>query len=234
MKDTVNEMLNDISKKRDRIKMIHIDDIHANKKNSDFPMCDIEAMALSLRICGQIDPCVVVKDGDDYTLISGERRWRAAKLNVSQGYKEWEELACIVREYESEQDEIMLIAANGARESIPVSKKIAITKKVLEHYTQAKEHNEVPAGTKKRAWISAVTGYSERSVQNYLNQIENQKTNRKETNERNVFLTSLEDRIMHKLQTKAKVTDTYIKVNYHNTEDLNRILEIMGLLEEAL
>ena len=72
MKDTVNEMLNEVSKKRDRIKMIHVDDIRPNSKNTDFPMCDIEAMALSLRVCGQIDPCVVIPDGAYYKLVSGE------------------------------------------------------------------------------------------------------------------------------------------------------------------
>ena len=47
MNDVVNEMLNDASKKRDRIKLIHVDDIVPNHKNKDYPMCDIETLALS-------------------------------------------------------------------------------------------------------------------------------------------------------------------------------------------
>lgn len=232
MKDTVNEMLNEVSKKRDRIKMIHVDDIRPNSKNTDFPMCDIEAMALSLRVCGQIDPCVVIPDGAYYKLVSGERRWRGAKLNVQQGYMDWEELSCIVREYE--QDELQLIAANGTRESIPVKQKIEITRKVLKHYYEAKEANEIPVGTKKREWISAVTGYSERSIQTYLNKIETTSDQDQMKEKQNIFLSSLENRIIHKLGTKAKVTDKQIQITYQGIEDLNLILEIIGLLEEEL
>lgn len=233
MRDTVNEMLNTASQKRDRIKMIHIDDIRPNQDNKDFPMCDIEAMALSLRVCGQIDPCVVIPSNEGYTLISGERRWRAAKLNVSQGFTEWEEISCIIREYD--KNELMLIAANGHRESIPVEQKIDITNTVLRHYYAAKEANEIPVGTKKREWISAVTGYSERSVQSYLNKIEmsDARNIEKEAKE-NIHLKALENHITHKLGTKAIVTDKYIKVNYMGIDDLNRILEIIGLLEEEL
>ncbi len=216
MRDTVNEMLNTASQKRDRIKMIHIDDIRPNQDNKDFPMCDIEAMALSLRVCGQIDPCVVIPSNEGYTLIS-----------------EWEEISCIIREYD--KNELMLIAANGHRESIPVEQKIDITNTVLRHYYAAKEANEIPVGTKKREWISAVTGYSERSVQSYLNKIEmsDARNTEKEAKE-NIHLKALENHITHKLGTKAIVTDKYIKVNYMGIDDLNRILEIIGLLEEEL
>ena len=50
----------------------------------------------------------------------------------------------------------------------------------------------------------------------------------------NIHLKALENHIIHKLNTKAKVTDKYIKVNYMGIDDLNRILELIGLLEEEL
>lgn len=233
MIDTVNQMLNETSKKRDRIKMIHIDDMLPNQHNVDFPMTDIEDLALSLRICGQIDPCVVTPQGDNYRLVSGERRWRAAKYNVEQGYTEWEELSCIVRE--CDQEELHLIAANGTRESISVDRKIEITGKVLKHYYEAKSKGEIPTGTKKREWISAVTGYSERSVQSYLSKIEIEgRNNDHKIKQPDIFLLSLENQMMERLSTQVKVTDRYIKISHGGTEDLNRILELMGLLEEEL
>lgn len=38
--------------------------------------------------------------------------------------------------------------------------------------------------------------------------------------------------LQNKFQTKAKVSDSTIQLNYHGTKDLNRILEIIGVLEE--
>lgn len=230
MTDVVSDMLNETSKKRDKIKLIHIDDIRPNQLNRNFPMSDIEALALSLRVCGQIDPCIVMQDGDYYKLISGERRWRAAKLNVSQGFNQFEELMCIVRDYS--EDELMLIAANGTRESIPISQKVEIVEKVLKHYELAKSRGEIPTGTKKREWISAVTGYSSRSVQQYLNILSQDVNDLVEKKKENIFLNDLQDRIMHKLDTKVKVTDKFIKVQYSDVNELNRMLEIMGLLED--
>ncbi|MCI9292041.1 MAG: ParB N-terminal domain-containing protein [Erysipelotrichaceae bacterium] len=232
MNDVVNEMLNDASKKRDRIKLIHVDDIVPNHKNKDYPMCDIETLALSLRICGQITPCIVVCDGDQYKLISGERRWRATKYNLVHGLSNTDELACIVRDYENDEEKI-LIAANGVRESIPVKDKLKITETVLAHYYSAKEANEIPVGTKKREWIAAITGYSERSIQSYLNKLSETKEDIETKEKSSLFLNNLKTRISKKIGAKTKVTEKYVQFNYSDIDDLNRILEILGLLEES-
>lgn len=235
-KDVIDEMLNDFSKSRDKISLIYLDDIVPSESNKDYPMMSLDSLALGMRICGQLEPCVVwEKTPGVYTMISGERRWRAAKLNVDRGFLEFEELKCIVKHYSSNADaERELRVSNSYRESLPIENKVAITKAAIQDYIKAKENGEIETGTKKRQWISAITGFGERSVQTYLNMIAEEAKPAPAENvikEDNLYLYNVQDVMMHKLQTKTKVTEKFIKINYCGTEDLNRILELLDCLE---
>ena len=46
----------------------------------EFKQGAIEALAASIREHGILQPIVVTKEGDKYSIVAGERRWRAAKL----------------------------------------------------------------------------------------------------------------------------------------------------------
>ncbi len=60
--------------------VLHVDQIDRNPRNprQTFSEGEINALAESLRVDGQLQPVVVRTSGDRYQLIAGERRWRAA------------------------------------------------------------------------------------------------------------------------------------------------------------
>ena len=108
-----------------------------------------------------------------------------------------------------------------------------ITETFLANYYSEKEANEIPVGTKKREWIAAITGYSERSIQSYLNKLSETKEDIETKEKSSLFLNNLKTRISKKIGAKTKVTEKYVQFNYSDIDDLNRILEILGLLEES-
>ena len=59
---------------------VNINEIEPNKKQprKDFP--DLESLAESIKSVGLISPIVVRRNGPGYTIVAGERRWRAAKI----------------------------------------------------------------------------------------------------------------------------------------------------------
>ena len=79
---------------------LKIIDVEPNSEQprTNFDREKLEELAESIRTHGVIQPILVVKDGDRYKIIAGERRWRAAKLA---GLKE---IPALIRDY----DEIKL------------------------------------------------------------------------------------------------------------------------------
>ena len=72
----------------------------------------LEELADSIREHGVFNPLIVRKNGDRYTIIAGERRWRAAKLA---GLKE---LPAIIRDYNETQTAIIALIDNIQREDL--------------------------------------------------------------------------------------------------------------------
>ena len=95
------------TKDKDGVTIIKLRDIEPNKNQprKAFDKEKLETLAESLKTHGIIQPILVKKaSGDMYTIIAGERRWRAAKLA---GLKE---VPCIIRDFdEKELMEIALI-----------------------------------------------------------------------------------------------------------------------------
>ena len=97
----------DSLKNGEEVQTLKIRDIEPNKNQprKNFDSEKLASLAESLKTHGLIQPILVKKEENGmYTIIAGERRWRAAKLA---GLKE---LPCIVKEYsEKELSEIALI-----------------------------------------------------------------------------------------------------------------------------
>ena len=73
----------------------------------------LQELADSLLEHGMIEPLVVAQDGDSYTIITGERRWRAAKI------AELKEVPVIVRSFSSEREKLAVqIVENLQREDL--------------------------------------------------------------------------------------------------------------------
>lgn len=70
-----------IPEDEENINLLSINKIKANKKQPRkyFDEEKIAMLAESIKEHGMIQPIIVQKDNDDYIIIAGERRWRAAK-----------------------------------------------------------------------------------------------------------------------------------------------------------
>ena len=236
-KDVVVDMLNRSSKRRKKM-MLSVDELVPSPENRNYPMMDLDELAASLRMNGQEQPLIVTPREDGrYDILSGERRYRAALINIELGYDQFEELECIINDNELSPLErrVKVRIANVHRENIPIKNKLLITRECLNDYEEAKAAGMIPSGTLKRDWISQQTGFSPRSVQDYMNILasaEKEKIKEKKKEEPDPFLTAVQENIMTKLQTKVTVKPKKLTISYTDTEDLNRILELLNLIEE--
>lgn len=103
---------------RFRTKDISIHKIYSNSKNF-YPQEGIKEKAAEILAVGMLENIAVMyapEEQGEYRIISGERRWRALKMLVEQGYKEFEIVTCQVRSPANPHEEkIELIIANSSR-----------------------------------------------------------------------------------------------------------------------
>ena len=83
-----------------------------NQPRKTFDEEKLEALAESVKEHGIIQPIIVKKSGDFYTIIAGERRWRAAKIA---GLKK---VPVIIRDYEEVQVREIALIENLQREDL--------------------------------------------------------------------------------------------------------------------
>ena len=62
------------------VNTVSISDIEPNKKQPRKDFVEIEELSESIKNIGLISPIVVRSNGMGYTIVAGERRWRAAKM----------------------------------------------------------------------------------------------------------------------------------------------------------
>ena len=103
---------------RFRTKDISIKKLYSNVKNF-YSVTDIEPLAQKILLVGLIENLEVVHDPCDqgeYRITAGERRWRALKLLVEQGYTDFEMATCQIQTPASADEEMLrLIIANDYR-----------------------------------------------------------------------------------------------------------------------
>lgn len=109
---------NETPKARFRTKDISIKKLYSNDKNF-YSVTDIEPLAQKILLVGLIENLEVVHDPCDqgeYRITAGERRWRALKLLVEQGYTDFEMVTCQIQTPASADEEMLrLIIANDYR-----------------------------------------------------------------------------------------------------------------------
>ncbi len=127
---------------KDQIQLVDPNDIY-NWHFHDRPeneMGDIDALAKSMKINGQIEPCIVRplknSDGKKYQLIVGERRWRAAsKLNLM--------LSVVIRNITDKEASIIQAAENLDRKDLSdYAKGISYAKLIESDLLQQKDLQE--------------------------------------------------------------------------------------------
>lgn len=75
---------------------------------------------------------------------------------------------------------------------------------------------------------------SVREVEQYVKDLNGEKKKEKVIREKDPMITDLENRMKEKLGTGVEVKKNRIEISYVDTDDLNRILEIIGCLDESI
>lgn len=159
-------------------KKISVDDIRPNKMNFYAHINDedetiyVNDMAEQLLDHGQDSNGVVyedtsIDDGKRYTLIAGERRWKAVKKNYEENKGDGLFFVKIVPKPEDEtQEKIHLIMNNAQRNKTKEVKKTEV-EVLSECWEELVKQDKKPKG-RKREWIAKGMGMSPRQVQEYL------------------------------------------------------------------
>ncbi len=155
-----------------KLKTIKLTEIYPNEENF-YEQIDIDKKAQEILSAGLLEPLIVKRQPDkkkgEYKLISGERRYRALKQLVDEGYEEFESVSCKVSEFDTEEEETLaLILANSHRSK---SNKTLLEeeKKLKELLTTMKEKGQKLNGQdlssgKLRSFIAPLLNISETKV----------------------------------------------------------------------
>jgi len=137
-------------------RLIDIDRIEPDPKQprKTFVQETLESLAESIKeLDGIIDPLTVEYDdqGDIFRIISGERRYRAAKMVG------FEKLPCVVKEINDRKRFLIQLIANLQREDIPPLEEAAGIKYLVENhgYTQTKIARLL---NKSKSYVSQILG----------------------------------------------------------------------------
>jgi len=136
--------------KKENLKSLKIIEVEPNREQPRkvFNQESLEELAESIKTYGIIQPIVVAKQEGYYSIVAGERRWRAAKLAGL------EEIPAIIRNNEDEQTnkEIALIE-NIQREDLNPFEKALGIRHLMEKYGMTQEQVAKKLG-KSRSSIS--------------------------------------------------------------------------------
>ncbi len=96
------------------IALINIDTIDPNPEQprKEFSKESLESLAQSIQSQGILQPILVVRNGERYTIVAGERRWRAARE------ADVREIPCIVKELDERTRMEIALVENLQREDL--------------------------------------------------------------------------------------------------------------------
>ena len=76
---------------------IRLIDVNRDQPRRDFDEESLKELAQSIKAVGVIQPIIVCPNGERYSIIAGERRYRASRM------AEMDEIPAIVRDWENQQ-----------------------------------------------------------------------------------------------------------------------------------
>ena len=144
-KETVKEVV--IEKNTENPEEIDISLIDRNIKQPRkiFSEEQLQELAQSIKNCGIIQPIILVKKGDRFMIVSGERRWRASKLA---GLKK---IPAIVRNYTDNEIAEVALIENLQREDLnPIESANAI-KELIDKFNLTQEQISEKIGKSRSA-----------------------------------------------------------------------------------
>lgn len=153
-------------------KAVNVSEVRANPNNF-YPVdkAVVESIADSILEFGQLENATVyeddLNDGCRYTLIGGETRWRAVKLNVEKGLSDGEFQVVVIEKPANLDAETELIREDNKQREKDKKTRMAEVKAVEKQYEYLKSCGKKPEGL-KRDWIGRRIGITGRQVANLL------------------------------------------------------------------
>ena len=125
-----NTTLDEEIKENETIEQLKITQVEPNRNQPriNFEEEALEELAESIKRYGVIQPIIVVKKGDYYEIVAGERRWRASK---KAGLTE---IPAIVREGDERKNKEIALIENVQREDLNAYEKAVGIKELMEEY----------------------------------------------------------------------------------------------------
>ncbi len=254
----------------ERIQEIDIDLIcpNPNQPRKVFEQDKIDELTESIKKYGVIQPIIVRKEGEFYTIIAGERRWRACKnANIKT-------IPCIVRDMEKRNASEIALIENIQREDLNAIDEANAYEFIMERYGITQEQVSNIVG-KSRVYVTNILRLShlddyvkdkiiknlisaghgrailslEKDKQKSITDIiirdnlsvrdveklvkATKKIKRNTKPEKDKYLAYLEDvltdRFSSKVNIKSNKDKGKIEIEYHSSEDLNRILDLLKI-----
>jgi len=255
-----------------RIEEIDIDLIcpNPNQPRKIFEQDKLEELTESIKKYGVIQPIIVRKDADFYTIIAGERRWRACKnANIKS-------MPCIVRDIENKNASEIALIENIQREDLNPIDEATAYEFIMDRYGITQEEvsnivgksrvyvtnimrlsnldpyvknkivtNEISAGH-GRAMLSFTPekqieitdriikeGLSVRDVEKLVRN--SKKPGRRIVPEKDKYIAHVEELLTERFSSRVNIKKNKnkgkIEIEYLNTDDLNRILDLLKIEE---
>lgn len=137
--------------KEDSIKMISIHKIFPNKlqPRKDFNKEALQELSESIKAHGVIQPIVVMEKDNEFMIIAGERRWRAAR---DAGLKE---IPCIVRSFNQQHLMEIALIENIQREDLNILEEAKAYKYIIDTYQVTQDQLGEAIG-KSRSYIANI------------------------------------------------------------------------------
>ena len=98
-----------------------------------FDQTALEELAESIRIHGIIQPLVVVKKGDQYIIIAGERRWRASQIA---GLKT---VPAVIKQFSEQQIKEVALIENLQRQDLNFFEEAEAVQRLVDKYSMSRE-----------------------------------------------------------------------------------------------
>lgn len=129
---------------------IHQIDPAGEQPRKQFDQDKLEALAESIRAHGVVQPVIVRKQGDRFTLVAGERRWRASRIA---GLKT---IPAIVKEYSSRDVMEIALIENLQREDLNPIEEAEAFQHLMDDFGLTQEEVSRIVGRSRSAVANAV------------------------------------------------------------------------------
>lgn len=140
------------AKENELVKALKVTEVEPNRDQprKNFNQEALEELAESIKEYGLIQPIVVTQKEGYYSIIAGERRWRACKLAGI------EEIPAIIREDDARKNQEIALIENIQREDLnPVEKAVGI-KNLMQNYQLRQEDVAKKLGKSRSAVANSI------------------------------------------------------------------------------